>query len=236
MSADGIRGRPKETLRLTLNEAFGGFARSYTFGDDPITYSSSGFLWDHFLAAGLSFRNYGEMDYAKPPAGMKYQEIYQAYSNGEAIEFEQNIGVERLRRYSSRNYPGWNMMIPDVLRMERFLSEFREFEKTGGLPNLTLVYLPQDHLGGGVTSEAHMADNDLAVGRLVEAVSSSRFWKDTVIFINEDDPQNGYDHIDGHRSFVPGHQPLQQAGCESQLLQSNQCAQDDAASVCVCHR
>ncbi len=201
LSADGHSWATEGNVTPYLERAFGGFARSYTFGDDPITYSSSGFLWDHFLAAGLSFRNYGEMDYAKPPAGMKYQEIYQAYSNGEAIEFEQNIGVERLRRYSSRNYPGWNMMIPDVLRMERFLSEFREFEKTGGLPNLTLVYLPQDHLGGGVTSEAHMADNDLAVGRLVEAVSSSRFWKDTVIFINEDDPQNGYDHIDGHRSL-----------------------------------
>jgi DNA-binding beta-propeller fold protein YncE len=201
LSADGHSWATEGNVTPYLERAFGGFARSYTFGDDPITYSSSGFLWDHFLAAGLSFRNYGEMDYAKPPAGMKYQEIWKAFSNGEAIEFEQNIGVERLRKYSSRNYPGWNMMIPDVLRMERFLTEFREFEETGGLPNLTLVYLPQDHLGGGVTSEAHMADNDLAVGQLVEAVSGSRFWKDTVIFVNEDDPQNGYDHIDGHRSL-----------------------------------
>ncbi len=93
------------------------------------------------------------------------------------------------------------MVIPDVLRMDRFLKEFREFEKENSLPSLCLVYLPQDHLGGGVTSEAHMADNDLALGRLVEAVSRSKYWKDTVIFVNEDDPQNGYDHIDGHRSI-----------------------------------
>jgi DNA-binding beta-propeller fold protein YncE/phospholipase C len=201
LSADGHSWATEGNVTPYLERSFGGFARSYTFGDDPITYSSSGFLWDHVLAAGLTFRNYGEMDYATPPDGMKYQEIWTAYQNKQPIKFEQNIGIERLRRYSSRNYPGWNMVIPDVLRMDRFLAEFREFEKSGDLPNLTIIYLPQDHLGGGVTSEAHMADNDLAVGRLVEAVSQSRFWKDSVIFVNEDDPQNGYDHIDGHRSL-----------------------------------
>lgn len=185
-----------------LERAFGGFARSYTFGDDPITYSSSGFVWDHFLAAGLSFRNYGEMDYAEPPAGMKgFKEIWESYTKGKPIEFKQQIGIERLRRYSCREYPGWNMQIPDVLRMDRFLTEFRKFETEGGLPNLSIVYLPQDHLGGAVTSEAHMADNDLAVGRLVDAVSHSKYWPKTLIIVNEDDPQNGYDHIDGHRSL-----------------------------------
>ena len=201
LSADGHSWSTEGNVTPYLERAFGGFARSYTFGDDPITYSSSGFIWDHILAAGLSFRNYGEMDYAEPPEGMKYQAIWKAYQAGDEIEFKQKIGIERLRKYSCRNYPGWNMVIPDVLRMDRFLKEFRQFEKDGSLPNLCLVYLPQDHLGGGVTSHAHMADNDLALGRLVEAVSQSRFWDETVIFVNEDDPQNGYDHIDGHRSL-----------------------------------
>lgn len=201
LSADGHSWATEGNVTPYLERAFGGFVRSYTFGDDPLTYSSSGFVWDHVLAAGLSFRNYGEMDYATPPEGMKYQEIWNAYKNGQPIEFAQNIGIERLRRYSCRDYPGWNMVIPDNLRMDRFLKEFREFEKDGNLPNLTIVYLPQDHLGGGVTGRAHMADNDLALGRLVEAVSRSRFWKETVIFVNEDDPQNGFDHIDGHRSI-----------------------------------
>ena len=201
LSADGHSWATEGNVTPYLERAFGGFARSYTFGDDPITYSSSGFLWDHVLDAGLSFRNYGEMDYAKPPAGMKYQEIWNAFEQKKPIEFAQNIGIDRLRRYSCREYPGWNMMIPDVLRMDRFLNEFREFEKDGDLPSLCLVYLPQDHLGGGITTRSHMADNDLAIGRLVEAVSKSKYWKDTVIFINEDDPQNGYDHIDGHRSL-----------------------------------
>ena len=100
---------------------------------------------------------------------MKYQEIWQAYTKKQPIEFKQNIGIERLRRYSCREYPGWNMVIPDVLRMDRFLEEFRNFEKNGQLPSLCLIYLPQDHLGGGVTSRAHMCDNDLALGRLVDA-------------------------------------------------------------------
>jgi hypothetical protein len=151
LSADGHSWATEGNVTPYLERSFGGFARSYTFGDDPITYSSSGFLWDQVLAAGLTFRNYGEMDYAEPPAGMKYQEIWEAYQNKQPIEFQQNIGIERLRRYSSRSYPGWNMVIPDVLRMDRFLAEFREFEKSGDFPNLTIVYLPQDHLGGGVT-------------------------------------------------------------------------------------
>jgi YVTN family beta-propeller protein len=201
LSADGHSWATEGNVTPYLERAFGGFARSYTFGNDPITYSSSGFLWDHFLDAGFSFRNYGEMDYAKPPAGMKYQEIWKAYQDKQPIEFGQNIGIERVRQYSCRNYPGWGMMIPDVLRMDRFLEEFREFEKNGELPTLCLVYLPQDHLGGGITTRSHMADNDLALGRLVEAVSRGRYWQDTVIFVNEDDPQNGYDHIDGHRSL-----------------------------------
>ncbi len=215
LSADGHSWATEGNVTPYLERAFGGFARSYSFGDDPITYSSSGFLWDHILAAGLSFRNFGEMDYATPPNGMEYQAIWEAYTNDRPIEFKQNIGIERLRRYSSRDYPGWNMVIPDVLRMDRFLNEFREFEKNGTLPNLTIVYLPQDHLGGGVTSEAHMADNDLAIGRLVAAVSNSKFWKETAIIINEDDPQNGYDHIDGHRSLCLVVSPYSRPGVNS---------------------
>lgn len=201
LSADGHSWATEGNVTPYLERAFGGFARSYTFGDDPITYSSSGFLWDHILAAGLSFRNYGEMDYAKQPDGMKYVDIYQAFQKGQQVEFGQNIGVERLRRYSCRDYPGWNLRIPDVLRIDRFMKELKEFEGNEGLPNLCIVYLPQDHLGGEVVSRSHMADNDLALGRLVDAVSHSKYWKDTVIFVNEDDPQNGYDHIDGHRSL-----------------------------------
>lgn len=205
LSADGHSWATEGNVTPYLERAFGGFTRSYTFGDDPITYSSSGFIWDHILAAGFSFRNYGEMDYAEPPTPMGFKPIWDKYKAGERIEFTQNVGIARLRSYTARSYPGWNMNIPDVLRMDRFLEEFKEYEKKGVFPNFTLVYLPQDHASGTSpgypTPRAHMADNDLAVGRLVEAVSKSKFWPKTAIFINEDDPQAGFDHVDGHRSI-----------------------------------
>lgn len=199
LSADGHSWATEGNVTPYLNRAFGGFTRSYTFGDDPITYSLSGFVWDRILDAGLTFRNYGEMNYSGTT--LSGAEVWRAYKRGENLTFTHNIGVARLKQFSCPDYPGWNMSIPDQLRMDRFLAEFRNFEQNNDLPNFMTIYLPQDHAGGAVTPRAHMADNDLAVGRLVEAVSRSRFWPNTVIFINEDDPQAGTDHVDGHRSI-----------------------------------
>jgi DNA-binding beta-propeller fold protein YncE len=207
LSADGHSWTTEGNVTDHLEKSFGGFTRSYTFGDDPLTYSSTGFIWDNVLVHGLSFRNYGEMDYAEPvPAEATFTQIYEDFITGtNAISFTQNIGIEPLRRYSSPSFPGWNMKIPDVLRADRFLDELAEFERNGDLPSLTLIFLPQDH-GSGTspgmpTPSAHMADNDLAVGRIVEGLSRSRFWPKTCVFVIEDDPQNGFDHVDGHRSI-----------------------------------
>jgi YVTN family beta-propeller protein len=205
LSADGHSWATEGNVTPYLEKAFGGFSRSYTFGDDPVTYSSTGFIWDHVLAGGLSFRNFGEMDYAEAVNDWKVDSVWRSYERANDVKFKQQIGVERLRRYSSPDYPGWNMGIPDVLRADRFLAEFREMERTGTMPNLTIVYLPQDH-GAGTTPgyptiASYMADNDLALGRIVEAVSKSKFWPKTAVFVNEDDPQAGFDHVDGHRSI-----------------------------------
>lgn len=207
LSADGHSWATEGNVTDHLEKAFGGFTRSYTFGDDPITYSSTGFLWDNVLAHGLSFRNFGEMDYAEPvPANATFPQIYRDFLQKTGkIRFTQNIGIERLRRYSHREYPGWNMRIPDVLRAEVFLKELRGAEKTGSWPNLSIVFLPQDHTSGTTPGEptprAHVADNDLALGRIIEGVSRSRFWPKTCVFVIEDDPQDGFDHVDGHRSL-----------------------------------
>ncbi|HTE19257.1 MAG TPA: alkaline phosphatase family protein [Armatimonadota bacterium] len=206
LSADGHSWVTEGNVTDHLEKAFGGFTRSYTFGDDPVTYSSSGFIWDNVLAHGLSFRNFGEMDYAEPVPKATYSEIYRDFVDKTGkIRFSHNIGIERLRRYSNPDFPGWNMSIPDVLRVEVALKELREAERTGLWPNLTMVYLPNDHTSGTTpgmpTPRAHMADNDLALGRLVEALSRSRFWPETCIFVIEDDPQDGFDHVDGHRSI-----------------------------------
>lgn len=205
-SADGHAWSTEGNVTDHLEKAFGGFTRSYTFGDDPLTYSSSGFIWDNVLLHGLSFRNYGEMDYAEPiPGNLNFKQIYEDFDSGSRkIRFSQKIGIENLRRYSCREYPGWNMKIPDVLRVDVFLKELKEYEAKGGFPNFMIVYLPQDHTSGTSpgwpTPRAHVADNDLALGRLVEGISKSRFWPKTCIFAIEDDPQNGFDHVDGHRS------------------------------------
>jgi len=206
-SADGHSWSTEGIVTDHLEKSFGGFTRSYTFGDDPLTYSSEGFIWDRILMAGLSFRNYGEFDYAEPiPSNLSYQAIYDDFVQGEkSIRFTQKIGVDRLREYSCREYPGWNMRIPDVLRADVFLKELEQFSESGGFPNFSIIYLPQDHTTGTTpgapTPRAHMADNDLALGRIVEGISQSPFWPRTCIFVIEDDPQNGFDHVDGHRSI-----------------------------------
>ncbi|MCS7310537.1 MAG: beta-propeller fold lactonase family protein [Armatimonadetes bacterium] len=205
-SADGHAWSTEGNATAYLERSFGGWTRSYPWGDDPLSYSSTGFLWDYVLAAGLSFRNYGEFNYAEPvPAEATFTQIYQDFVSGKrSIRFTHNIGIENLRRYSCLDYPGWNMRIPDVLRAEVFLKELREFERQGFFPNLVIIYLPQDHTSGtqpGMpTPRAHVADNDLALGRIVEGISKSRFWQKTCIFVIEDDPQDGFDHVDGHRS------------------------------------
>jgi YVTN family beta-propeller protein len=206
-SADGHSWATEGNVTDHLEKSFGGFTRSYTFGDDPLTYSSSGFIWDNVIMHGLSFRNFGEMDYAEPiPGNLSFKQIYDDFESGtRKIKFSQKIGIENLRRYSHRECPGWNTKIPDVLRVDVFLKELKKYEKTGDLPNFMIVYLPQDHTSGtspgAPTPRAHVADNDLALGRLVEGISKSRFWPKTCIFVNEDDPQDGFDHVDGHRSI-----------------------------------
>ena len=88
-----------------------------------------------------------------------------------------------------------------MVRADIFLNELKTFTKTGAFPNLTIIYLPNDHTGGDISARGYLADNDLALGRIVEGLSKSPFWPSTCIFVNEDDPQAGLDHVDGHRSL-----------------------------------
>jgi YVTN family beta-propeller protein len=202
LSADGHSWVTEGNVTDHLEKAFGGFTRSYTFGDDPLTYSSSGFIWDDFLIHGLTFRNYGEMDYAAPTPQANFAAIYADFISGERkIGFTHNIGIESLRRHSSPDYPGWNLSIPDVVRAEIFLQDLKRIEIRSELPNLTIIYLPSDHTGADVSPRSYLADNDLALGRIVDGISHSRFWATTCIFVVEDDSQAGFDHVDGHRSI-----------------------------------
>ncbi len=112
--------------------------------------------------------------------------------------------VESLRPYLATNTVGWEMNIPDQFRADQFLNELREFERTGEFPNLVLICLPNDHTSGSKANapkpQAQVADNDLAFGRIVEALSRSKFWPQTCVFAIEDDPQDGWDHVSGYRT------------------------------------
>ena len=102
------------------------------------------------------------------------------------------------------SYPGWDLAIPDSVRADRWIAAFREQVAGDSLPALSIIWLPSDHTAGGATGmptpRAYAADNDLALGRIVEALTHSRYWSSTVMFVLEDDAQDGPDHVDSHRS------------------------------------
>ncbi|NBX34698.1 septal ring lytic transglycosylase RlpA family protein [bacterium] len=191
----GIVGPYREKDRV-------GYRCGYDFGTDALFYAGCGFLWDHALLGGKSFRNYGEMDYTVKLKGKTYADFFGAWQkrDGKAV-FATSYQIETLRKYSSKDFPGWEMAIPDQVRADVFLKELAEFEQKGSFPDLTIIYLPNDHTAAELTPNSYLADNDLALGRVVEGLSRSRFWGEMAIFVNEDDPQTGGDHVDGHRSF-----------------------------------
>ncbi len=209
LSADGHQWTNEGYVTDYLEKSFGGFTRSYPYaGDDALAYASSGFIWDHVLAAGLTFRNYGEMVQAHiDPPDAAWSDIYAEYLSGERnISIRAATKVRGLEDYICPTFVGFPGTVQDVYRMSEFLKEFREFEKNGDLPNFTIMLLPNDHTVGtrpGLpTPRATVADNDLALGQLVEAVSHSPFWPETAIFVVQDDPQNGLDHVDGRRTVA----------------------------------
>jgi DNA-binding beta-propeller fold protein YncE len=168
---------------------YGGHGGSYDFeGENPLSRPGGGYIWDACRRAGVTYRSYGE--YVKP------------MGKGEGVWYE-GI-VPGLVGHVAPYFPKYDLRIPDVTRYEEWLKEFRQFERKGEMPQLQIVRLPVNHTAGTRpgyrTPRAMVADNDLAVGKLVQAVSHSRFWPETAIFILEDDAQNGPDHVDAHRS------------------------------------
>jgi DNA-binding beta-propeller fold protein YncE len=150
---------------------------------------ANGYLWDRAAATGISYRSYGEFT-----------------TNGRTPADPATTTTPALRGHIDEYYRGWDLGYPDARRADRFIAELHRFDAAGEMPRLQIVRLPSDHtegtLPGSRTPRAMVADNDLALGRLVEAVSRSRFWPRTVIFVVEDDAQNGPDHVDAHRTVA----------------------------------
>jgi YVTN family beta-propeller protein len=207
LSADGHQWSTEAYVTDYLEKSFGGFNRSYPYdGDDPMAFASSGFIWDKVLQKGLSFRDYGEFVQARiEPRRATWSDVWQDYVQGtQKVTVRATSEVESLRPYLAPTFIGFPSTVPDVYRAREFTRELKEFESRGSLPNFMIMLLPNDHTSGTrpgfPTPRAMVADNDLALGRIVEAVSKSRFWPETVILVTEDDPQAGLDHVDGHRT------------------------------------
>lgn len=209
LSADGHQWTDEGVVTDYIEKSFGGFVRSYPYdGTDALAYASSGFIWDYVLRAGLSFRNYGEFVQARiEPGTATWTDIYNDYvNNTNQVTIRAETELHTLESYIAPTFVGFPGSVPDVYRAREFIKELNEFEKTGDFPNFTIMLLPNDHTVGTregfPTPRAAVADNDLALGQIVEAVSHSRFWKETVIFVVQDDPQAGLDHVDGRRTVA----------------------------------
>jgi YVTN family beta-propeller protein len=185
------------------------FASEPLQGDPSITRSAaartSGYLWDDAFSRAVSFRDYGEFTQTDCSGG-----------SGN-VSHTTHLDDTRFGDHVDERFPGYSTSCSDhVSREPEWEREFRGYEQSGGLPALEIVRLPNDHTRGttpgAATPQSYVADNDLALGRLVDVVSHSRFWKSTVILVTEDDAQNGPDHVDAHRTVALAVSPYTQAG------------------------
>ena len=217
LSADGHQWSDSAIATDYMEKSFAGFPRSYVHGMtdggiDALAYSPAGFIWDNAVAHGKTLRDYGE--YAITEAHWKipgkkhapqFLDYYEEYLHPTGqIKIGCRPSIESLRPYLATNTVGWALNIPDVFRAAQFIKELHAFEQSGTFPNLSIICLPNDHSSGAragyPTPAAQVADNDVAFGRIVEAISHSKFWKDTCILAIEDDPQAGWDHVNGYRT------------------------------------
>jgi len=199
-----------------MEQNFGSHPRSYPFnGGDPLAYSPEGFLWNAVVKAGKSVRVYGEF-VNKPkivdttdPKKTKHQwkDIWEDYrAGGTRFEITADTDNAALKPHLHPRYIGFPLTVSDQWRADQYLADLKKFAEAGEMPALSILLLPADHTSGTApgqpTPRALVADNDLAVGRIVEALSHSRFWPETLILVIEDDSQLGMDHVDGHRTMA----------------------------------
>ena len=187
------------------------FASEPLAGDPTVPRTAAaatvGYLWDDAYRHGVSFRDYGE--------GTPWDDPHNCHSG--KVHSDLTHLQARFGQHVDPRYPGWNLDCSDhAVREPEWEREFRAYERNGNLPGLEVVYLPNDHTQGTTpgtaTPASYEADNDVAVGRLVDAVSHSRYWRSTAIFVVEDDAQDGPDHVDAHRSTALVISPFTQHG------------------------
>jgi len=185
-------------------------------GDDPLAFSNSGFLWDNALGHHRTFADFGE--FAGVLNNMNRLKLLDEYRNGSDFRdaFQSVAPIAPLNQYLVKDYPTYSLQVPDVVRARIFLQHLKDWEVAGTMPDLVLVQLPSDHTSGTSpnysTPKACFADNDLAVGQIVEGLTHSKFWRSMLIFVVEDDAQSGLDHVDGHRTVAQAISPYTRRG------------------------
>jgi YVTN family beta-propeller protein len=193
-----------------ITQAYAGdWVMKYSNGrndQNPMLFAPNDFLWDAMKASGKTVRSYGERGLnTYTPTTATWADFYNDYANGTSkVKVTPRAQIVGLRDVYSPLVAAADSGIPDVVRVKGFLEEFNAYDKNDNLPQLCILLLYNDHTAGTSpgfpTPRAQVADNDLALGKVVEAISHSRFWKESAIFVTEDDSQDGADHVDGHRS------------------------------------
>jgi YVTN family beta-propeller protein len=196
VSADGhnwsTAGIASDYVQKFWPNSYAGRRKHYDYeGGEPAAGPPAGYLWTNAQMAGISMRNYGYF----------VNLLAKATEDGTQVE---SVRDPVLAKVTDMQYRGFDLDYPDVEREKEFEAELKEFEADGKMPQLLIMRLGNDHTSGTspgkIAPLSSLADNDLALGRLVEAVSKSKFWPETAIFVLEDDAQNGADHVDSHRS------------------------------------
>lgn len=194
VSADGhnwsMGAYATDYVEKTWPTEYGGRGGEYEYeGGYPMVYPSAGYLWDNCGRHNVSYRTYGEF-------------VHNPEESGDSA----TASMPSLVGYVAPFYRGWDLDYSDVQRVKDWMKEFDEYERTGDLPQFQVIKLPNDHTAGtrkgSPTPRAYVAQNDRALGLLVERISHSKFWKESAIFVIEDDAQNGPDHVDAHRTVA----------------------------------
>ena len=198
----------------------GEYLRSYDTEDDVLGHQRSGFLWTDVESAGKTARNFGEFtQFETKPATATWQQYYCAATSVTAggdpsqltdpsIRQDTESPIPSLNAITDHDYPKFDTDIPDLYRYQIWKQDFQK----NGPAALNTFWLSSDHTGGTPDPEAQVADNDVAVGKIVQDISHSKYWKDSAIFVVEDDSQDGADHVDGHRAPVQIISPYAQHG------------------------
>ncbi len=192
--------------------------RSYPGGNagDSLAYTKNGFVFQEAVQAGLSLKIYGEYSENEffptkmgHPSWLQFYDDALAFESGQEklLKYQDTVRVESsvpvVSDHLIKNFPQFDLDIPDQFRVDLWYENFAQDVADGTVPAFSILWIMDDHTGGPPTVDAEEADNDLAVGRMIDIISHSKVWDTSAIFIEEDDAQNGVDHVDGHRS--PGY-------------------------------